>query len=339
MMKGKNILLGHGSGGKLSHELIESLFVKYFHNPVLDEQTDSAVLGPVKGHLSFTTDSFVVDPVFFPGGDIGKLAVCGTVNDLAVSGADPLYLSAGFIIEEGFPMDDLEKIVKSMAEEARNAGVQIVTGDTKVVNRGHCDKIFINTTGIGKLPEKFTGISSGRGIKPGDKIIVNGYLGDHGMAIMAAREELNIKSDLASDCASLNGLVKKAMEASDSIRFMRDATRGGLATVITEMVSGKPFGVTIDEEKIPVRESVRGFCELLGFDPLYVANEGKVVIVVAAEDEDRVLAALRDHELGKDSRTIGGVSSEYPGKCWLETQVGGRRIIDMLAGEQLPRIC
>lgn len=338
-MKGKNILLGHGSGGKLSHELIEDLFVKYFRNPILDEQTDSAVLSPVEGNLSFTTDSFVVDPVFFPGGDIGKLAVCGTVNDLVVSGAEPLYLSAGFIIEEGFPLYDLEKIVRSMAEEAMHAGVQIVTGDTKVVNRGHCDKIFINTTGIGKLPDKNTGISSGRGIRPGDKIIVNGYVGDHGMAIMAARKELNIESNLVSDCASLSGLVRKALETSENIRFMRDATRGGLATVITEMVSGKPFGVMIDEESIPVRESVRGFCELLGFDPLYVANEGKVVLVVAAEDEDRVVNALRDHELGKESRTIGEVSSEYPGKCWLATQVGGRRIIDMLAGEQLPRIC
>lgn len=338
-MTKKNILLGHGSGGKLTHDLISDLFVKYFSNSILDEQTDSAILDPINENLSFTTDSFVVDPIFFPGGDIGKLAVCGTVNDLAVSGAEPLYLSTGFIIEEGFPLNDLERIVSSMASEAEKAGIRIVTGDTKVVNRGHCDKIFINTTGIGRLPSGNKNISSGSEIKPGDKIIVNGYLGDHGMAIMAARKELNIQSELESDCASLNKLINKVLNVSGNINFMRDATRGGLATVLSELATGKPYGIMINEEALPVRESVRGFCELLGFDPLYVANEGKVVIIVAPEDEEKTLSAMKSNEFGKESRVIGEVTGEYPGKCWLSTQVGGKRIIDMLAGEQLPRIC
>jgi hydrogenase expression/formation protein HypE len=339
MKSGKNILLGHGSGGKLTHDLIGELFVKYFSNPILEEQTDSALLDPIADNLSFTTDSFVVDPIFFPGGDIGKLAVCGTVNDLAVSGALPLYLSAGFIIEEGFPLDDLERIAASMAAEAEKAGVRIVTGDTKVVNRGNCDKIFINTTGIGSLPEKYRGISPGKDVKPGDKIIINGPIGDHGMAIMAARKELNIQSDLVSDCASLNGLIRKALDASGNIRFMRDATRGGLGTVVSELVANKAYGIMIDEEALPVRDSVRGFCELLGFDPLYVANEGKVVMVVPGGEADTILKAMRSDEYGKESMLIGEVVTDHPGKCWLSTQVGGKRIIDMLAGEQLPRIC
>ncbi len=335
----KNILLGHGSGGQLSHELISSLFVKWFSNDILDAQTDAAVLQIDSGAVAFTTDSFVVDPIFFPGGDIGKLAVAGTVNDVAVSGANPLYLSASFIIEEGFPLGDLERIVRSMAEEAKKAGVAIVTGDTKVVNRGKADKVFINTTGIGKLSPGRSGIGRGRGIRPGDKVIINGSIADHGMCIMAAREEISFTTDIVSDCASLNRMIGSALDASEHIRFMRDATRGGLATVLCELASGRDFGIEILEERLPVKESVRGMCELLGFDPLYVANEGKVVMVVAGSDADRVLAALKSDEVGKEAAIIGEVVDGHHGKAWLTTGIGGRRIIDMLAGEQLPRIC
>ena len=337
--KDERILLGHGSGGKLTHELIDQLFVKHFSNPHLDKQTDAALLKLNATRMAFTTDAFVVDPIFFPGGDIGKLAVCGTVNDVAVSGATPRYLSAAFIIEEGLPMDDLERIVKSMADEARKAGVSIVTGDTKVVNKDKCDKVFITTTGIGELEEDHQHISEGKNIKPGDKIIINGSIGDHGMAIMSARNELKLSAPLLSDCASLNGLIKLVTDHSDKIRFMRDATRGGLATVITELCSGKNYGVTINEESLHIDEGVRGMCELLGFDPMYVANEGKVVIVVDGRDADNVLAAMQKHEYGKQSSIIGEVVEEHSGKAWLKTSVGGNRIIDMLAGEQLPRIC
>jgi len=338
-MKNDKVLLGHGSGGKLSHELISTLFIKYFDNEILRAQTDSALV-PVSGnYITYTTDSFVVDPVFFPGGDIGKLAVCGTVNDLAVSGANPRYLSAAFIIEEGFPFEDLERIVISMAAEARKANVQIVTGDTKVVNRGHCDKIFINTSGVGLLNDEYQHISSGRNIKSGDKIIINGYLGDHGMAVLGARNELNIQADITSDCASLNHLIAKVLEVCPNVRFMRDATRGGLATVLAELAKNQAYGIMLEEENIPVRESVRGFCELLGFDPLYVANEGKVVFIVPGEDAENILQVLRSDRLGTESEIIGEIVPENSGRCWLSTSVGGRRIIDMIAGEQLPRIC
>jgi len=339
MIKCDKVLLGHGSGGKLSHDLISSLFVKYFDNHYLDKQADSAILEITDSHLSFTTDSFVVDPIFFPGGDIGKLAVCGTVNDLAVSGATPLYLSAGFIIEEGFPFDDLESIVRSMAAEAINAGIVIVTGDTKVVNRGKCDKIFINTAGIGTIKKQNIHIGDGNKIKPGDKIIINGSVGDHGMAVLSARQELNIQSDIQSDCASLNGLIHNILAASDGIKFMRDATRGGLATVLSELVKKKNYGITLEEPDIFVRPKVRAFCELLGFDPLYVANEGKVVIIAGELSALKIIQTMQDHELGKDARIIGEIVEGYPGKAWVNTGIGGKRILDMLAGEQLPRIC
>lgn len=335
----KNILLGHGSGGRLSHDLITELFVKYFSNDILDEQTDAAVLEINSDRLSFTTDSFVVDPIFFPGGDIGKLAIAGTVNDVAVSGANPLYLSTSFIIEEGFPFKDLEIIVISMAEEAKKAGVRIVTGDTKVVNRGKCDKVFINTTGVGELAEKHINIGSGKKIKAGDKVIINGTLADHGMCIMAAREEISFSTDIKSDCACLNHLISDVLNVSDRIHFMRDATRGGLATVLCELAESKNFGIEIDEAALPVNENVRGMCELLGFDPLYVANEGKVLMVVGSEDADTVLETLRNNEFGQESAIIGEVVDDHKGKAWLTTGIGGRRIIDMLAGEQLPRIC
>jgi hydrogenase expression/formation protein HypE len=333
------ILLGYGSGGKLTHELIANLFVKYFKNDILESQTDSAVLKIDADQLAFTTDSFVVDPIFFPGGDIGKLGIAGTVNDLAVSGAKPLYLSTSFIIEEGFLFKDLETIVKSMAAEAEKAGVFIVTGDTKVVNRGKCDKVFINTTGIGLLSGNRADIGSGKNIEIGDKIIINGTIADHGMCIMAAREGLNFSAEIESDCACLNGMIEEAMEVSDNIRFMRDATRGGVATVLCELVDGRNFGVEINEQSIPVNENVRGICELLGFDPLYVANEGKVVMVVGKDDAENVLNVLKNNEFGKDAVIIGEVTDEHFGKAWLTTGIGGRRIIDMLAGEQLPRIC
>jgi hydrogenase expression/formation protein HypE len=338
-MMNKNILLGHGSGGQLSHDLITKLFVKYFSNPILNQQTDAALLRVDAGHLAFTTDSFVVDPIFFPGGDIGKLAVAGTVNDLAVSGAIPLYMSASFILEEGLPFSDLERIVSSMAGEAKKAGVTIVTGDTKVVNRGKADKVFITTTGIGKLFGDRVDIGSGKNIKPGDKVIINGPVADHGMSIMAAREEIRFSADIMSDCASLNHLIKQAMDVSDNIHFMRDATRGGLATVLCEMAGGRDFGIEINEEALPVRENVRGLCELLGFDPLYVANEGKVLMVVSNKDAGKVLEALKMNALGRDADIIGEVVANHAGKAWLTTGIGGRRIIDMLAGEQLPRIC
>ncbi len=335
----KNILLGHGSGGRLSHDLIKDLFIKYFSNDILDEQTDAAVLNINSDRLSYTTDSFVVDPIFFPGGDIGKLAIAGTVNDLAVSGAAPLYLSASFIIEEGFSVKDLEIIVRSMSEEAKKAGVKIVTGDTKVVNRGQCDKVFINTTGIGQLPDKCKNIGTGAGIEPGDKIIINGTIGDHGMSIMAAREGINFSAEIESDCACLNHLIKRALDVSDKIKFMRDATRGGVATVLCELTEKRNFGIEINEEAVPVRENVRGMCELLGFDPLYVANEGKVLIVVGKDDADKVLDVLKQDEFGKDAAIIGEIVDEHHARAWLNTGIGGRRIIDMLAGEQLPRIC
>lgn len=333
------ILLGHGSGGKLSHDLIIELFAKHFDNEILRQQTDSAILETGNSHLAFTTDSYVVDPIFFPGGDIGKLAVAGTVNDLAVSGAVPKYLSAGFIIEEGLAFNDLERIVITMAEEAKKAGIKIVTGDTKVVDKGKCDKVFINTSGIGILEKKNIHISIGNKIKAGDKIIINGSIGDHGMAVMAARNELNITADITSDCACLNQLISSAMAVSNQIKFMRDATRGGLGTVIAELARGKEFGIQIQEEKLCVNEGVGGMCELLGFDPIHVANEGKVVMVVASDDTERVLDAIKKHETGKNATIIGEITNNHIGKAWLETQVGGKRIIEMLSGQQLPRIC
>lgn len=337
--KDRRILLGHGSGGKLTHELIDNLFVRHFSNPELDRQTDAAVLQLPSTDLAFTTDAFVVDPVFFPGGDIGKLAVCGTVNDLAVSGARPLYISAAFIIEEGFAVADLEQIVISMAAEAKKAGVSIVTGDTKVVDKGKCDKIFITTTGIGSLLKEHLHISEGKKIAEGDKLIINGTIGDHGMAIMSARNQIKLSAPLTSDCASLNGLIDVILQTSDHVRFMRDATRGGLATVLTELCSEKDYGISLEESQLPVREGVRGMCELLGFDPLYVANEGKVLIVTGSEDAQNVLREMRQHKYGKDSAIIGEIVAAHPGKAWLKTSIGGNRIIDMLAGEQLPRIC
>ncbi len=335
----KTILLGHGSGGKLTSDLIKNTFLKYFDNPVLGALTDSAIIKVKDKLIAFTTDSYVVDPVFFPGGDIGKLAVCGTVNDLAVSGAAPMFISAVFIIEEGFSADDLEKITKSMRNEADKAGVQIVAGDTKVVNKGQCDKIFINTAGIGYLDRKHENISTGKNIKPCDSIIINGYIGDHGIAVMGARENLKFETKISSDCASLNHLIKSVLDSGADVKFMRDITRGGLATVVSEIIENRKYGMSIDETMLPVRESVRGMCEIFGYDPLFMANEGKVLIIVAKEYSQKVIKVMNKHEYGKDAAIIGEITTGNPGKAVLYSVVGGSRIIDKLTGEMLPRIC
>ena len=335
----KNILLGHGSGGKLSHSLIKELFVNYFSNSILDLQGDSALLHLGSSDVAFTTDSYVVDPVFFPGGNIGKLAICGTVNDLAVAAAKPQYISAGFIIEEGFPMSDLETIVATMADEAQKAGVMIVTGDTKVVNKGQCDKIFINTSGIGIVDTGHMHISSGKNITCGDKIIINGSIAQHGMAVMAARNFNNFVTDINSDCASLNHLIDLVLKSGANIKFMRDATRGGLSTLLCEIPKKRDFGLKIYEAQVPVDENVKGMCELLGFDPFYVANEGKVVMVVGPEHENLVMDILKNDHLGENAAVIGEITDDHQGKAVMETSIGGSRLIDMLAGEQLPRIC
>jgi hydrogenase expression/formation protein HypE len=335
----KTILLGHGSGGLMSSNLISDLFVRHFDNPLLRVMSDSALLGVNGQHLAFTTDSFVVDPLFFPGGDIGRLAVCGTVNDLSVSGARPLYLSCAVILEEGFPLDTLDRIIHSMSDEAKKAGVQIVTGDTKVVRRGQCDKIFINTAGIGVMEERFTGLSDGRMIRAGDKILVNGYLGDHEMAILSARENLEFDPPVESDAAPLNHMIQAVLASGADVHFMRDITRGGLATVLAEIASGSRSGVEFDEVLLPVREQVSGLCEIYGFNPLYLANEGKVLMVVDSRSSARALEIMKESDTGSEARIIGSISDTHPGRVLMKSVTGGTRIVDKLAGEQLPRIC
>jgi hydrogenase expression/formation protein HypE len=329
----EKILLSHGSGGKLMNEFINKI-IKEILGPQVIQLDDSAVL-KVNSQIAFTTDSFTVDPIFFPGGDIGKLAVNGTVNDLAVMGAKPLYLSCALILEEGLDLDILKKILFSMREAAEYAGVKIVTGDTKVVESGKADKIFINTAGIGifeKSPQR-------RPIKSGDKVIINGSIGDHGIAVMAKRNNINVEN-LVSDCAPLNHLIKKIIEVCpEGIKFMRDATRGGLAAVLNEIVQGKNFSIKLYEEKIPIKEEVRGVCELLGLDPFYVANEGKVVVIVSPECVEEVLSAMKEVKEGKEAVIIGEVTEEFAGTVYLETVIGGKRPIPMPVGEQLPRIC
>ena len=331
-------MLSHGSGGRMMHQLIEDLFVRHFRNEILDEQTDAAILQVGSSEIAFTTDSFVIDPLFFPGGNIGKLSVCGTVNDLAVSGAEPLYLSVSFILEEGFPMKDLEIIVESLAAEARKAGVLIVTGDTKVVNKGQCDKLFINTAGVGRVKPEDRNISKALNIKTGDVIIINGSIGDHGMAVMNARESFNFKAHVESDCACLNHLIREVLDQG-SVKFMRDPTRGGVATVLNELVGKIGLGIEIDESALPLNKGVKAMCEVLGFDPLHIANEGKVLIVAGQEDGLKILETLKKNILGLESSIIGRVVSEHPGKVVLRNETGGRRIIDSLSGDQLPRIC
>ncbi len=331
------ILLAHGSGGRLSHELVKDIFLPVFDNPALSRLDDRAELEMPGTRLAFTTDSFVVSPPFFPGGDIGKLAVCGTVNDLAMGGAEPLYLSAGFIIEEGFPLNMLRAIAQSMKKAADEAGVQVVCGDTKVVENGSADGIFINTSGIGRVPE---GVHvSGSSARPGDKVIINGFIGDHGIAVMAERQGLSFRERITSDCAPLNGLVRLMLEVSKDVRVLRDPTRGGVATTLNEIAGQSGVGIVLHEQALPVREQVLGACEILGFDPLYVANEGKLLAVVPADTADRLVEAMRNHPYGRESAVIGEVAAEHPGRVVLATGIGGRRIIDMLVGEQLPRIC
>ncbi len=330
------ILLAHGSGGKLAHELVEKGFVKAFANPFLAKLDDSAVMD-FSGKLAFTTDSYVVSPIFFPGGDIGKLAVCGTVNDLAMSGAKPLYLSLSFIIEEGLPQDELNEIVDSVRKAAQEAGVEIITGDTKVVNRGSADKLFINTTGIGIIPE---GVNiSGNKARPGDKVILSGTIGDHGIAVLSQREGLSFSTQLESDCAPLGSLVAEMLGASSNIHCLRDPTRGGLATTLNELAKQSKVSIRIEEEKIPAREEVLAACEMLGFDPLYVANEGKLVAVVPAKDANKILNAMRENRYGTGVAIIGEVKAEHPGRVVMKTCLGASRLVDMLVGDLLPRIC
>jgi hydrogenase expression/formation protein HypE len=338
----KQIVLGHGSGGKLTADLIEKIFLPAFRNPVLDKLDDQAIVSIGSTRLAFTTDSFVVTPIFFPGGDIGRLAVHGTVNDLAMSGAKALYLSAAFILEEGLAVDDLRRVVESMRAAAADAGVQFVTGDTKVVNRGKGDQIFITTSGIGVIDDGVT-ISADRACV-GDKILLSGYIGDHGMAIMSQREGLEFESAIESDCASLNGLVA-SMLATNSARgpgflhTLRDPTRGGVATTLNEIARHAGVGMVLKEQAIPVRESVKGACEVLGLDPLYVANEGKLLALVAPEMAENVLQQMRRHQLGRDASVIGEVVGEHTGMVLLRTEIGGTRVVDVMFGEQLPRIC
>ncbi len=334
---GDRVLLGHGSGGRLSAELIRNLFVPLFRNPTLERLEDQAVLSVGGARLALTTDSFVVKPLFFRGGDIGSLAVHGTVNDLAMGGAMPLALSAAFIIEEGLPVETLTRVTASMGEAAAAAGVEIVTGDTKVVEKGKGDGLFINTTGVGLVRD---GVSlSVAAARPGDAVLVSGYLGDHGIAIMAEREGLEFDSPVKSDSAALHTLVAAMLDASTGIRALRDPTRGGLSSTLNEIAEQSRAGIAIEERAIPVREAVRGACELLGLDPLYVANEGKLVAIVAPEGAEAVLAAMRAHALGRDTARIGSVTGSNPGLVTLRTPLGTTRVVDMLSGDQLPRIC
>ncbi len=335
MKNNKNILLGHGSGGLLSRSLIEDVFLRAFSNPALAPLNDQAVINMTTKKLAFTTDSYVVNPIFFPGGDIGKLSVCGTINDLAVGGAMPLYLSASFIIEEGLAIEDLERIISSMAEAARDAGVLIVTGDTKVVERGKGDKVFINTAGIGSLDDCVN--LSPTFIAPGDTVLVSGHMGDHGIAIMSRRFDMDVPID--SDCAALHTLTSEILKCGQGVKAMRDITRGGLATILNEFARDAGAAIVIDEDSIPIKEAVRGACEILGFDPLYLANEGKIAVVASRGAADNVLAVMKRHPLGRDAAIIGTVKETPAGKLLLSTSTGNLRILDMLSGEQLPRIC
>jgi hydrogenase expression/formation protein HypE len=338
----KTVTLSHGGGGKAMKDLIDQVFVAAFDNSLLAPLDDQArvpvsLLAEYGDRLAMTTDSFVVDPLEFPGGDIGKLAVCGTINDLAVGGAIPLYLSCAAIIEEGFPFELLHRIARSMAASAHEAGVLVVTGDTKVVQRGACDKLFLTTTGIGVIR---TGIELGAYfVRPGDAVLVNGVLGDHGAAILAARGDLALDAPIDSDCASLHGLIDVLLTAAPGTRFMRDATRGGVATVLNEIALAAECGIEIEEAAVPLREEVKGFCEILGLDPLYLANEGRLVAVVPATESDRALAAMRAHPLGVGACHIGQLTERRPRQVVMHTVLGGQRIVDMLVGDQLPRIC
>jgi len=334
---GDRILLGHGSGGVLSHDLIASLFLKHFDDPVLAQADDSAVLPGDPGRLAFTTDSYVIDPIFFPGGDIGSLAVNGTVNDLSMVGAGPVAITLGLILEEGLPMDDLHRILASVKRSSEEAGVMVVGGDTKVVEHGSADKIFINTAGVGLLAEGLK-ISSANA-KAGDVVILSGSIGDHGIAVVSMREGIDFETDIVSDTAPLNGLVASMLEVTPDIHVMRDPTRGGLATSLNEIAQKSGVGVVIQEAAIPVKPQVTQACDMLGFDPFYLANEGKLVAFVPESEAAAVLDAMRGSTYGRDAAIIGRVVEENPGMVILDTAVGGRRILSALSGELLPRIC
>ncbi|MFH0995820.1 MAG: hydrogenase expression/formation protein HypE [Pseudomonadota bacterium] len=337
MKKNDKILLDHGSGGKISHTMIAEMMLPVFDNPILAKLNDGAEVKIGDERLAFSTDSYVVDPIFFPGGNIGDLAVNGTVNDLAMCGAVPLYLSVGLIIEEGFPAADLSIILRQMGLAAQNAGVLVVTGDTKVVPKGAADKIFINTSGIGRIPE---GVQiSGHRARPGDKILLSGTLADHGIAILTSREGMRFESPVVSDTAALNHLVQRMLAVDRDIHVLRDPTRGGLGTTLNEIAGQSRVGIHIAEARIPIKPDVAALCELLGFDPLYIANEGKLIAFVSPDHADAVLAVLRADALGKDACIIGEVVEAPAGRVILQTRIGGTRIVDMLTGEQLPRIC
>jgi len=336
-MKHDKILLEHGSGGLLSNELISEYFLPRFKNPFLERLEDSAVLTIGNQKFCFTTDSYVVSPVFFPGGNIGSLAVHGTVNDLSVCGGKPLYLSCGFILEEGFPFESLQTIIQTMSEAAAEADVKIVTGDTKVVARGAVDGIFINTSGIGIV--EYPGTLSLKSIQPGDVMIVNGTIGDHGAAIIKARENLSLTSDILSDSAPLNGLISEILKVSPNVHCMRDATRGGLGAILAEIAKSAQVRLDVDEKNIPVRDNVRGVCEILGFDPLFLANEGKMIVFCAESDTNTILNVMHKHKYGQHAAVIGRVSQASQGKVVLKTSIGGERMIDLPTGELVPRIC
>jgi len=333
----EKILLSHGSGGKQTNSLISDLFLRYFNNEIINEMNDSAQLKLDSSKIAFTTDSFVVNPIFFKGGDIGKLAVYGTVNDLAMSGAKPLYLTSAFIIEEGFSIEKLEVIVKSMADAAKEAGVQIIAGDTKVVEKGGVDGIFINTSGIGTIYKNVN--IKANNAKVGDVVIVNGTLGDHGMTIMCQRSGIDIDGELKSDCAALNSLVDCILEACPNIHVLRDATRGGVAAVLNEIADISRVSIELEESLIPVSEEVKGSCELLGLDPLYIANEGKLCCFVPENYATQVLERMKKHPLGSNAAIIGRVVEQVPQKVYVKTIIGGKRMLDMPSGQQLPRIC
>ncbi len=336
-LKNGVVEMSHGGGGRAMAQLIDQLFADAFANDILAQGNDQAAFDLPQGRVVMSTDSFVISPLFFPGGNIGNLAVHGTVNDVALSGGTPLYLTAGFILEEGYPLKDLKIIVDSMAEAAHEAGVLIVTGDTKVVERGHGDGVYINTTGIGVVDEAIN--ISGNRAQAGDKILINGFVGDHGVAIMSLREGLGFESTIQSDCASLNGLIADMVTAVPDIHAMRDPTRGGLAATLNELAHQSGVGMVLNEDNIPIRDEVRGACEILGLDPLYVANEGKLLTICSAKDADRLLTAMRAHPLGEQSAIIGEVIEDKNNFVQMKTGFGGSRVVDWIAGEQLPRIC
>ncbi|MBU2445741.1 MAG: hydrogenase expression/formation protein HypE [Bacteroidetes bacterium] len=331
------VLLAHGGGGTLSHQLLQKIFFSQFKNDLLDVHHDGAMFEINGNKFAFTTDSYVVTPIFFPGGNIGELAVNGTVNDLAVCGAKPLFISAGFIIEEGFEIEELWQVVLSMKAAADKAGVKIITGDTKVVDKGKGDKIFINTSGIGVI-EKGINIAPNN-CKPGDVILLNGRIADHGIAIMSAREGLEFETEVVSDSAPLNGLVESILSLTKNVHVMRDPTRGGIASALNEIAASANVGIEIYEDKISISEEVKGACEILGLDPLYIANEGKILIFVPESESDKILHVMRTHEYGKESQIIGRVTSENPKIVLMKTLIGSKRVVDMITGEQLPRIC